>query len=240
MGDWYTVGILVGLGAAIGVAATGVLRRALAGLVIAVVAAVAIGYVFGQWDEAVGGAFGAICGSLGSAPLVSGTLASRRHARRDCGAARRWRRSSAPRSRSCRSSATSRRSPCRCSARACAAARRTRMRACARLPRTSWPKPVVIVVIDGLTPSMFEAATRPRSASSPTHGEYRRAASVVPVADARVPRVDRDGRASRRARDPASRLVVPRGAADRRVRLVVRRAARGRASRARCATRSST
>jgi hypothetical protein len=74
MGDWYTVGILVGLGASIGVAATGALRRALAGLVIAVVAAVAIGYVFGQWDEAAGGAFGAICGSLGSAPLVSGTL----------------------------------------------------------------------------------------------------------------------------------------------------------------------
>src|SRR6476660_2252334 len=64
MGDWYTVGILVGLGASIGVAATGALRRALAGLVVAVVAAVAIGYVFGQWDEAAGGAFGAICGSL--------------------------------------------------------------------------------------------------------------------------------------------------------------------------------
>ena len=74
MGDWYTIGILVGLGAAIGVAATGVLRRALAGLVVAAVAAVAIGLVFGQWDEAVGGAVGAVCGSIGSAPLVRGTL----------------------------------------------------------------------------------------------------------------------------------------------------------------------
>jgi hypothetical protein len=74
VGDWYTIGILAGLGASIGVAATGVLRRALAGLVVAVVAAVAIGLVFGQWDEAVGGAAGAVCGAIGSAPLVRGTL----------------------------------------------------------------------------------------------------------------------------------------------------------------------
>lgn len=74
MGDWYTIGILVGLGASIGVAATGALRRAIAGLAVAVAAAVAIGFGFGQWDEAVGGAVGAICGAIGSAPLVRGTL----------------------------------------------------------------------------------------------------------------------------------------------------------------------
>ena len=74
MGDWYTIGILVGLGASIGVAATGVLRRALAGLVLAASVAVAIGLVFGQWDEAIGGAVGAACGAIGSAPLVRGTL----------------------------------------------------------------------------------------------------------------------------------------------------------------------
>jgi hypothetical protein len=74
VGDWYTIGILVGLGASIGLAATGALRRPLAGLVVAVVVAVAIGFVFGQWDEAVGGAVGAVCGAIGSAPLVSGTL----------------------------------------------------------------------------------------------------------------------------------------------------------------------
>jgi hypothetical protein len=74
VGDWYTIGILVGLGAAIGLAATGVLRRAVAGLVVAVVAAVAIGLVFGQWDEAVGGAVGAVCGAIGSGPLVRGAL----------------------------------------------------------------------------------------------------------------------------------------------------------------------
>jgi hypothetical protein len=74
MGDWYTIGILVGLGAAIGVATTGILRRALASLVVAAAVAVAIGFAFGQWDEAVGGLAGALCGSLGSAPLVAGTL----------------------------------------------------------------------------------------------------------------------------------------------------------------------
>jgi hypothetical protein len=74
VGDWYTIGIFVGLGASIGVAATGALRRSLAGLAVAVAAAVAIGLVFGQWDEAVGGAAGALCGAIGSGPLVRGTL----------------------------------------------------------------------------------------------------------------------------------------------------------------------
>jgi hypothetical protein len=74
VGDWYTIGILVGLGASIGVAATGALRRAIAGLVVAVLVAVGIGFLFGQWDEALGGAVGAVCGALGSAPLVGGTL----------------------------------------------------------------------------------------------------------------------------------------------------------------------
>ena len=74
MGAWYTIGILVGLGTAIGLAATGLLRRGVAGLVVAVVLAVGIGFLFGQWDEALGGAVGAACGSLGSAPLVGGAL----------------------------------------------------------------------------------------------------------------------------------------------------------------------
>jgi hypothetical protein len=74
VGDWYTIGILAGLGTAIGIAMTGALRRAFAGLVAAAVIAVAIGFAFGQWDEAAGGFVGAICGSLGSAPVVGGAL----------------------------------------------------------------------------------------------------------------------------------------------------------------------
>jgi hypothetical protein len=74
MGDWYTIGILVGVGAAIGVAATGILRRVFVALVVAAAVSLALGFVFGQWDEAAGGLVGALCGSLGSAPLVEGTL----------------------------------------------------------------------------------------------------------------------------------------------------------------------
>ena len=74
MGDWYTIGILVGVGAALGVAATGVARRALVGLVPAIAIALAIGFAFAQWDQAVGGLVGATCGALGSAPLVAGAL----------------------------------------------------------------------------------------------------------------------------------------------------------------------
>ena len=74
MGDWYTVGILVGVGAALGIAAAAILGRVLAALVVAAVIAVAIGLALWQWDEAVGGLVGAACGSVGAAPLVAGTL----------------------------------------------------------------------------------------------------------------------------------------------------------------------
>jgi hypothetical protein len=74
VGDWYTIGILVGLGAAIGVAMTGALRRVPAALVVAVAVALVVGFAFAQWDEAAGGAVGAACGALGSAPLVAGAL----------------------------------------------------------------------------------------------------------------------------------------------------------------------
>ena len=51
----------------------------------------------------------------------------------------------------------------------------------------------------------------------------------LPVADAGLPRLDRDRRPRRRARHPAPRLVEPRRGAPRRVRLVVRRPSRLRA-----------
>ena len=70
MGDWYTIGILVGLGASIGLAFTGLLRRLVPALVASVAVAVAIGFAFGQWDEAVGGAVGAICAALVGAALA--------------------------------------------------------------------------------------------------------------------------------------------------------------------------
>lgn len=41
-------------------------------------------------------------------------------------------------------------------------------------------KPVVVIVIDGLTPSMFEASSTPALSFLAAHGEYRRAASTFP------------------------------------------------------------
>ena len=79
---------------------------------------------------------------------------------------------------------------------------------------------------------MFENAVGDRSA--PTLSATRRRGHVparrhdVSLADARLPDVDRDGRASGRPPHPAPRLVAPRRAAHRRVRLVLRRDPRGR------------
>jgi hypothetical protein len=74
MGDWYTVGIMVGIGVSLGVAAVGFVRMLIAAATIAAVVAVLIGFAFGQWDEAVGGGVGSLCGALGSGPLVGGAL----------------------------------------------------------------------------------------------------------------------------------------------------------------------
>ena len=74
MGGWYTIGIFVGLGTSVGLAATAVAGRALVGLVVGAVVGIALGLVFGDWEEAVGGLVGAVCGALGSGPLVAGTL----------------------------------------------------------------------------------------------------------------------------------------------------------------------
>jgi hypothetical protein len=74
MGAWYTIGILVGLGTALGVAATGALGRALPASLLAAAAAVAIGLAIWGWGEAVGGVAGAVCGGFGAAPVVAGAL----------------------------------------------------------------------------------------------------------------------------------------------------------------------
>src|SRR5579862_6487158 len=42
------------------------------------------------------------------------------------------------------------------------------------------PKPVVLVVIDGLTPSMLEATSTPALRFLLDHGEYRRSTSTFP------------------------------------------------------------
>ena len=69
---------------------------------------------------------------------------------------------------------------------------------------------MILVVIDGLTPSMFEAAATPTLRLLGEHGEYRARRVDVPVADPGLPGLDRDGRSRPGARDSASRVVEPR------------------------------
>jgi hypothetical protein len=74
MGTWYTIGILVGIGTALGVAAVAIAGRLVVGAVVALVAAAAIGLLAWRWGQAVGGVIGAVCGASGATPLVSGSL----------------------------------------------------------------------------------------------------------------------------------------------------------------------
>jgi hypothetical protein len=70
----YLIGLFAGVGAGIGVAMTGSLRRWPLGAVVAAVVVVALSLVLSRWPEAVGGVVGAATGALGTAPLVTGTL----------------------------------------------------------------------------------------------------------------------------------------------------------------------
>ena len=74
MGAWYSIGVVVGIGTALGVAASAAVRRLPVALVVAAAIAVAVGLVFWGWPEAVGGLVGAACGAVGATPFVEGTL----------------------------------------------------------------------------------------------------------------------------------------------------------------------
>jgi hypothetical protein len=74
VGSWYWIGVLAGLGTAIGVAFTAALNRVVPSAVVSIVVAAVIGYLTLGWPEAVGGAVGAVCGAVGAGPLVAGAL----------------------------------------------------------------------------------------------------------------------------------------------------------------------
>ena len=78
MGDWYWIGLTVGIGVGCGLAFSGALASVRAGLVAAVLlgaaAGVGIGFAIDNWDEALGGGLGGLAGVLGSAQVVRGTL----------------------------------------------------------------------------------------------------------------------------------------------------------------------
>lgn len=73
MGTWYWIGVLVGLGTAGGVSGAST-RWPSVSLPVSVVIGVAIGFVWKGWPEAVGAGVGAVLGSYGAAPIVSGAL----------------------------------------------------------------------------------------------------------------------------------------------------------------------
>jgi len=74
MGAWYTIGILVGLGAAFGVLAAGLVPRVFVAVLVAVAAGVVVGFLAFDWDEAIGGAVGGVLGGVGATPVVTGAL----------------------------------------------------------------------------------------------------------------------------------------------------------------------
>lgn len=78
MGDWYTIGLAVGVGAAFGLLLAGALSATRAGVVAAILlgaaAGVGVGFALENWDEAVGGGVGGLAGAVGSAQVVRGAL----------------------------------------------------------------------------------------------------------------------------------------------------------------------
>ena len=178
MGDWYTIGLAAGLGVAIGILAAGLFPRRWVAPVLAALVGLGIGLLVENWQEALAGFIGGFLG--GSARRRSCAercaAAARAAGSRRSSAAERW---SWPRSRSSRSSGTSSRSCCRCSG--CGRVARARPpRGPAHAGRDEPPKPVVLIVIDGLTPSMLEAADTPALRFLLEHGTYRRAVSTFP------------------------------------------------------------
>jgi hypothetical protein len=74
VGAWYWIGVLAGVGAAIGVFAAGIVPRWMIAAVGAAVAGAVIGIAVFHWDEAVAGAVGGLAGGFGATPVVAGSL----------------------------------------------------------------------------------------------------------------------------------------------------------------------
>jgi hypothetical protein len=74
--SWWTIGIDVGFGVALGVLCAGLAggRRVLLplALLVAAAAAAAIGFLVWRWDRAVGGIAGAVVGTAAGAQVVAG------------------------------------------------------------------------------------------------------------------------------------------------------------------------
>jgi hypothetical protein len=78
MGDWYWIGLCVGVGLGCGIGLAGLTARTRVGTVFAALGGAGLGLAAGfgidNWEEAVGGAVGGLIGAFGVAELVRGTL----------------------------------------------------------------------------------------------------------------------------------------------------------------------
>ena len=78
MGDWYTIGLALGLGIALGTLFAGLLSATPLGrgaaVVLAGVAGALVGTFIEDWTELVAGAAGGVVGAAGAAIIVAGAL----------------------------------------------------------------------------------------------------------------------------------------------------------------------
>jgi hypothetical protein len=75
MGAWYWIGVLAGVGVALGLVAAAIVPRWLIAAAIAVVAGIVVGFFVFAWPEAVAGGAGGGAGAFGAAAVVIGALA---------------------------------------------------------------------------------------------------------------------------------------------------------------------
>ena len=78
MGDWYTIGLAAGLGAAIGLLFAGLLSATplgrAAAAVLAAAAGVLAGFAIEDWTEALGGGAAGLVGGFAATVIVAGAL----------------------------------------------------------------------------------------------------------------------------------------------------------------------
>ena len=78
MGDWYTIGLALGLGTALGVLFAGLLSSTPLGRIAAIVlggaAGAVVGFVIDDWTEIVAGAIGGVVGAAAAVVVVAGAL----------------------------------------------------------------------------------------------------------------------------------------------------------------------
>ena len=78
MGDWYTIGLAAGLGAAIGLLFAGLLSATplgrAAAAVLAAAAGVLAGFAIEDWTEALGGGASGLVGGFAATVIVAGAL----------------------------------------------------------------------------------------------------------------------------------------------------------------------